>query len=156
MITFLQGPSHRANTAAIFTALQEKVKTEQHAILLVPEHLSHEMERQLCALCGNSACRWAEVLSFSQLADRVFRALGDAELSAIDQGGRVLLMYRAVQDLQSRLKHFHPGKIKMEFLLQLLDLASEFHRSAITPAVSYTHLGGLRLYAGFRLCHPCD
>ena len=101
MITFLQGPSHRANTAAIFAALQEKVEAEQRAILLVPEHLSHEMERQLCVLCGNSACRWAEVLSFSQLADRVFRALGDAELSAIDQGGRVLLMYRAVQDLQS-------------------------------------------------------
>lgn len=135
MITFLQGPSHRANTAAIFAALQEKVEAEQRAILLVPEHLSHEMERQLCVLCGNSACRWAEVLSFSQLADRVFRALGDAELSAIDQGGRVLLMYRAVQDLQSRLNHFHPGRIKMEFLLQLLDLASEFHRSAITPVL---------------------
>lgn len=64
MITFLQGPSHRANTAAIFAALQEKVEAGQRAILLVPEHLSHEMERQLCVLCGNSACRWAEVLTF--------------------------------------------------------------------------------------------
>ena len=135
MITFLEGPSHRANTAALLQSLQADVASAQHAILVVPEHLSHEMERQLCAACGNSACRWAEVLSFSRLADRVFRALGDAELTAIDQGGRVLLMYRAVQDLQSRLNHFHPGKIKPEFLLQLLDLAAEFHRSAITPAL---------------------
>ncbi len=133
MITFFHSSSHRAATDAIYRCLQQDVTVGRHAILLVPEHLSHESERLLCLNCGNQSSRWAEVLSFSRLADRISSLEGDADLHAIDQGGRVLLMYRAVQDLRSNLKHFHPAKIRMEFLLQLLELSAELDRCAITP-----------------------
>ena len=98
VITFFHSTSHRAATDAIYRCLQQDVTAGRHAILLVPEHLSHESERLLCLNCGNQSSRWAEVLSFSRLADRISSLEGDADLHAIDQGGRVLLMYRAVQD----------------------------------------------------------
>ncbi|MDD3164675.1 MAG: PD-(D/E)XK nuclease family protein [Oscillospiraceae bacterium] len=135
-MTFLNGTSHRANTAALLervqqTAMQQHKKT----ILIVPEHLSHETERRLCMVCGNTVSRWVEAMSLSRFADRVFSDLGDANLHGVDQAGRVLLMYRAVSDLRSRLNHFHPGRMKAEFLLQLLELSTEFGRCAITPAL---------------------
>ena len=40
-------------------------------ILLVPEHASHQAEVDLCRACGDAASRYAEVLSFRRLSDRV-------------------------------------------------------------------------------------
>ena len=34
-------------------------------ILIVPELISHDMERRLCAAAGDTASRYAEVLSFT-------------------------------------------------------------------------------------------
>ena len=41
-------------------------------ILVTPEQFSHAAERELCLRGGNTISRFAEVLSFSRLASRVF------------------------------------------------------------------------------------
>jgi len=40
-------------------------------ILLVPEHASHVAEMDLCRVCGDTASRHAEALTFKLLASRV-------------------------------------------------------------------------------------
>ena len=62
-------PSRKQNTARVMQALCEK--TAQR-ILVVPEQFSHEAERMLCRAGGDTISRFAEVLSFSRLASRVF------------------------------------------------------------------------------------
>ncbi|MCC8129537.1 MAG: hypothetical protein LIO51_06320, partial [Clostridiales bacterium] len=55
--------------------IMRTIRREGHyrpQVLLTPEQLSHEMERLLCARCGAEASRYAEVLSFTRLAHRVF------------------------------------------------------------------------------------
>ena len=54
--------------------LVEEVQKLQ--ILLVPEHASHQAEVDLCRTCGDSASRFAEVLSFRRLSDRVLSITG--------------------------------------------------------------------------------
>ena len=41
-------------------------RSQQGQVLLVPEHASHEAELDLCRVCGPTASRDAEVLSFPQ------------------------------------------------------------------------------------------
>ena len=72
-------------------------------VLMVPEQMSHETERALCRQGGAAVSVYAEVLSFSRLANRIFQqagGLGDPEL---DGGGRLLLMYRAVKSVAGAL-----------------------------------------------------
>ena len=45
-------------------------------ILVTPEQFSHDAERLLCARGGDGISRYAEVLSFSRLASRVFSIEG--------------------------------------------------------------------------------
>ena len=54
---------------------------------MVPEQQSHEAERALCRAGGDQVSLYAEVLSFSRLANRIFQAaggLGEEELDAGD------------------------------------------------------------------------
>ena len=64
---------------------------ERPQVLIVPEQHSHDSERRLCALAGNQVSRYAEVLSFTRLAGRVFSVFGGVAAPTLDAGGRLLL-----------------------------------------------------------------
>ena len=51
-------------------------RSERQQILLVPEHISHEAEVDLCRALGPTASRDAEVLSFQNLTTRVLSEAG--------------------------------------------------------------------------------
>ena len=53
-------------------------------ILLVPEHASHQAEVDLCRVCGDTASRHAEVLSFRRLGERVLSITGGAAQVTLD------------------------------------------------------------------------
>lgn len=102
-------------------------------ILLVPDQFSHEMERALCAAGGDEICRYAEVLSFSRLANRVFSTCGGAAEQPMDHGGRLTAIAAAVEQVQSRLKLYGNCGQKPEFLLQLLQTIDECKAYCIPP-----------------------
>lgn len=104
-------------------------------ILVVPDQFSHEMERQLCTAGGDHICRYAEVLSFSRLADRVFATCGGVADVAMDNGGRLVAMAAAIDQVRSRLKLYGNCGEKPEFLLQLLNTVDECKAFCITPEV---------------------
>lgn len=58
-----------ANRDEILKRLARDVAERQgERILLVPELISHDMERRLCRWAGDTASRYAQVLSFTRLA----------------------------------------------------------------------------------------
>ena len=123
-------PSRKQNTARVMQALCEK--TAQR-ILVVPEQFSHEAERMLCRAGGDTISRFAEVLSFSRLASRVFSIEGGSACEETDAGGRLLLMALAVEQVRPRLKLFGASTSRPEFLLQLLDTLEEFRAYCLLP-----------------------
>lgn len=71
MLTLVLGTDWVANTRQVLQMVGEDVARERTGtILLVPELISHEMERRLCMAAGDTASRYAEVLSFTRLARR--------------------------------------------------------------------------------------
>ena len=99
---------------------------------MVPELISHDMERRLCASAGDTASRYAEVLSFSRLARRVSDSAGSAAMECLDNGGRVVAMAAAARQLSSRLKAYAAVETRPEFLTGLIEAVDEFKRCRIT------------------------
>ena len=101
-------------------------------ILMVPELISHDMERRLCTAAGDTASRYAEVLSFTRLARRVADGAGSAAQECLDNGGRVVAMAAAARQLHSKLKAYAAVETKPEFLSGLIDAIDEFKRCCIS------------------------
>ena len=87
----------------------------------------------LCRAGGDTISRFAEVLSFSRLASRVFSIEGGSACEETDAGGRLLLMALAVEQVRPRLKLFGASTSRPEFLLQLLDTLEEFRAYCLRP-----------------------
>ena len=129
LLHILLDTDRKANTERL---LQRLCAENGRSILLVPEQFSHAAERMLCRTGGNRISRRAEVLSFSRLANRVFSDFGGTAETETDQGGKLLMMSLAVENVQSRLKLYANCAAKPEFLLKLLDTLDEFRSYRVT------------------------
>ncbi len=132
MLHLVLGKDWTANRDVILNRIAEDVKARRGGrILMVPELISHETERRLSAGAGDTASRYAEVLSFTRLARRVCDEMGNA-CECMDNGGRVVAMAAAARQLSSRLKAYAALETKPEFLTGLIDAVDEFKRCCIT------------------------
>lgn len=135
MLELVIGKDWIANTNHILSMIKDDVKHRlNNRILLVPELISHDMERRLCMAAGDTASRYAEVLTFTRLVRRVAE-YGCCEIpECIDNGGRIVTMAAAARQLHSQLKVYAALETKPEFLTQILDAVDEFKRCCITAA----------------------
>ena len=146
MLTLLIGRDWTANRREILNRISSDVAQRRCGrILMVPELISHDTERRLCAAAGDTASRYAEVLSFTRLARRVSDSVGSAAMDCLDNGGRVVAMAAAARQLHSRLKAYASVETKPEFLTGLIDAVDEFKRCCIT---SETLMGASRMLEG--------
>ena len=135
MLKLLIGTDWIANRNEIFRRIAQDVKERKgNRILLVPELISHECERQLCSAAGDTSSRYAEVLSFTRMVRRVSDYAGIAVDPCLDNGGRIVAMAAVSRQLSSRLKAYAAMETKPEFLQGLMDAVDEFKRCCITPA----------------------
>lgn len=135
MLTLLLGPDWKANRDEILSRVAADVKNKNgRRILIVPELVSHDMERRLCACAGDTASRFAEVLSFTRLARRVREYTGAASIECLDNGGRVVAMAAAARQIHSKLKAYAALETRPEFLTGLIDAVDEFKRCCVSAA----------------------
>lgn len=135
MLRLLLGGDWTANRKEILARIGADVHARQgNRILIVPELISHDAERRLAQAAGDTASRYAQVLSFTQLGRRVSDLVGDAALQCLDNSGRVVAMAAAARQLHSRLKTYASVETKPEFLQQILDAVDEMKRCCIAPA----------------------
>ena len=106
-------------------------------ILLVPEHASHQAEVDLCRVCGPTASRHAEVLSFRQLSSRVLSITGGIAQVTLDAGGKLLTLQKALLEVAPELTVYRRPSQKSSFLQQLLDLFDELRCYEVTPETLY-------------------
>ncbi len=102
----------------------------------MPEQASHDTERALCAVAGNQVSLYAEVLSFTRLASRVFSQpeVGGVAVPTLDPGGRLLLMYAALKSVSGHLSVYQRPSRKPAFLTGLLATLDECKQYQVTPA----------------------
>lgn len=123
----------RENTARMMEAVCRRDAMQR--LLIVPEQFSHIYEKKLCEAGGKTISRYAEVLSFSRLATRVFSIYGGAADTQTDAGGKLLQMSLAVEQVRSRLKIYGNSAAKPDFLLALSDMLDEFRAFCVSPSL---------------------
>ena len=75
-VTFLYGRSGSGKTYEVTQQLRRSAEQEKRSFLLVPEQQSHAAERKMLSILPPKAQLTVETLSFSRLANRVFRQYG--------------------------------------------------------------------------------
>ncbi len=134
MLTLLLGKDWTENRKEILSRIATDVQNrKENRILLVPELISHDTERRLAAAAGDTASRYAQVLSFTRLGRRVMDIVGNASEECLDDCGRVVAMAASARQLHSLLKTYASVETKPEFLCQVLDAVDEFKRCCISP-----------------------
>lgn len=131
MLHLLLGRSGTGKTDALFQAIARPAEGRPQ-ILIVPEQHSHDSERRLCAQVGPGASLFAEVLSFTRLAGRVFDATGGAATPTLDAGGRLLLMYAALRQVSDQLTVYRRPSRKPAFLNGLISTVDELKSCRIS------------------------
>ena len=104
MLTLVYGRDWTANRNHILNLLAKDIASHQsNRILLVPELITHDTERRLCAVAGDTSSRYAEVLSFTRLTKRICDWAECGVSECMDNGGRLVAMAAAARQLHSKL-----------------------------------------------------
>ena len=123
-LTILLDRAGSGKSAAVLQEIRAAGLTGRQ-MLLVPEHASHQAERDLCAACGDRASRHVSVASFRWLAADVLARTGGIGATVLDGGGKILTMYRALQKNLDVLRVYRRPSQRAAFLEQLLRLHDE-------------------------------
>ncbi len=150
MLTLLFG---RAKTGKSDTVLRRIADLGDRSaqILLVPEHASYQAEVDLCRACGPTASRHAEVLSFRRLSDRVLSITGGVSQVALDAGGKLLTLQKAMLEVSPELTVYRRPSQKAAFLQQMLDLFDELRSYEVTPELLWEKAGEIPGATGGKL-----
>lgn len=134
MLTLLLGEDRQAGLSEIIDTVCRRAENgEENQILIVPEQYSFAAERMLCQRGGDSISRFAEVLSFTRLASRVFSIYGGVSEEYLDEGGRLLCLYLAAERVKTQIKYYAASLLRPEFLMQLGKMLEEFMTYCVTP-----------------------
>lgn len=102
-------------------------------ILLVPEQFSFASERAIVHLLGSSGAGKIEILSFTRLADSVFREYGGLAGTRLDDAGRAVLMSLALEKVKDNLQLYRRRVEKTEMVAALLQTVDELKLSCVSP-----------------------
>ncbi len=133
MLQVIIGKAGTGKTARMMREISVRVEGEVRSILIVPEQYSHQAERELCALCGNSVSLYAEVLTFTGFARWVDHQLGSGEPVTLDKGGQLLCMALAVEMVYSQLRMYGGARRRAALQSQLLEAVTECKTACVTP-----------------------
>ena len=132
MLRLILGTAGSGKTALITNEIRQRAQSGETGLyLIVPEQFSHEAERELCALCGDSFSLHSEVLSFTRLAVRVAQETGTGGKTALDAGGRLLCMTLALGQIGSQLRVYKGAERKSELQGSLLAAVEQLRAARI-------------------------
>lgn len=98
-------------------------------LFLVPEQFTVQAESMLLAQNGgNKSILRADVINFKRMAHRVVTEMSERHTRVLDNAGRRMLLYRAIETCQDQLKLFRGATERFGLLGELLDLLDEAGR----------------------------
>ncbi len=134
MLRLVLGRSGSGKTHRIRALISQAAEQGYDKIyLLVPEQFSFESERALYHELGAQKSLTVEVLSFTRLANLVFRAYGGLSKHYVDDCARRMLMSVALSELQDHLTVYKRHHAAPAFVKNMLTVITEFKNAAVTP-----------------------
>ena len=127
------GRAGTGKTTEILRRIAARETSGKRQILIVPELASHEYERLLAQATNNRGARFAEVLTFRRIANRVFSEAGGLAEVQLTPAGRLLVLYEAVRASADALDVYSGAIRRPDVLRDLLQIIDEMKTNGITP-----------------------
>lgn len=132
MLHLITGRSGSGKTEYLLHALGDQASAgNQKLLLIVPEQYSFVSERSVLEHCGNQNGQNIQVLSFSRLADYVFKTLGEAAGSDPGDSTRIIFMLRAMHAVQDNLEYYQKHIDSVPLAQQLVAAAKEVRQAGV-------------------------
>ena len=133
MLRLIIGRSGSGKTCAVYDELRARAAESADSFLLVPEQASFENERRLLKELGPVLSQRVQVLSFTRLAETVFRELGGSIGRRMDATLSLLLMSEALHGVSDSLSLYQRHVDDPDYLCSVLGMLSECKQCAISP-----------------------
>ena len=134
MLQFVLGRAGSGKTEYVRRLLADRARAgEGPGMLLVPEQYTFETEKAMLRLAGPVGGNAIPVYSFTRLAEAVFRREGGAVGRRLTEGGRRILMARAVEACQDRLELYQSAAQSGRINDLMLSAVNEMKLCGISP-----------------------
>lgn len=101
--------------------------------VIVPQYLTLEMELKLVEAIAQAGSFRLQVLSFERLSHRVFECAGKPERTLVDDQGRVMLMMRALAELEGELRLYGGAQNRPGFAEKCVQQLEAFRQAQLSP-----------------------
>lgn len=134
MLNLIYGAPGSGKTHYSDTLILKALSDNKKAVLLVPEQEAVDTENRIYdrAMIEGVSIERLTVVSFRRLANLAFRRYGGIEYSNIGEGGRLLLLWRIIEELSPALTVYKNNRDKTLVEL-MLSVCTEFKRYCVTP-----------------------
>lgn len=145
MLHFVTGRPGTGKSTLLIQQMQKALSEGKTVLLLVPEQQTVLWESTLARSLPLSLQLHLEVTNFTRLANAVFRTYGGLTKPLIDDGGRTLILWRAMLSVWDHLQVYNHGADGREDrnLPLLTGAIGELKRNRITPLALEQAAGSL-------------
>ena len=133
MFQLIIGKTGTGKTTRVLKEAIEAARQDREVILLVPEQFSFEMERKASQALRGAQAMNLSVLSFSRLAENIFRAYGGLARKRLTDTARFVLMRLAVGEVRDTLELYQRQSQKTAFLTTMLQTIEELKSCGAYP-----------------------
>jgi len=132
LLKFVCGRAGSGKTNYIFDEIAANVAVGRKSYLLVPDQFSMFCEKRLIDMLGLSSQKYAVVLSFSRLTNRVLSESGPLRINYIDAAAKAMLIKRALDKSIDKLTILRRAARLTGFSEIMQNIISEFKRYNVT------------------------
>lgn len=134
MVSWIMGPSRSGKTNEVYRQMQRVISGGKRVFLLLPEQYSFEREQEIQRRFSCQNSRSIQVLSFSRLADRIFKEYGGFSKDHATKTIKILLMHKTLQKAAPTLHYYSKSIKKPGFHSLLVEAMDEMQNAAIDPS----------------------
>lgn len=144
MVKLILGRAGSGKTEYVFNRIKELADGGCSDILLIaPEQYSLICERRLLDTLGESRISCADNSTFTKICGDAQRLYGGDGLQKLSKGGKVILMYKAVQSVKDSLVLFNKKTDTLSFVSSMIDTYDEMKSCNLTSRQIYDMSRGI-------------
>ena len=134
MLNLIISRTGYGKTTFIKKNIAELCKKDKRSVLIIPEQISFETERDILREVGAKNLKNVSVMSFTRLCSEFFATYGGREKPYIDTVGKTALMEDVLKNLSPSLELFKKSALTPQFCEMMIDLCANAKKNAVTPS----------------------
>ena len=135
MTELVFGLSAKEKSAYVLDQIELSLKQNRRVVLIVPEQQALVWDRRCARALPARAMMQIEIVSFTRLADSVFRRFGGVAKHYITDAKKTLVMWNALLSLRDSLRIYKREEREDRYVPLLLRAVNELKAYSVTPAM---------------------